>query len=100
MQAFIIAAIALLIFAAAMIVDGWALSIVWNWFIVDIFSAPALSIAEAIGISLVFGILTNHLQTSSDDTDDALVKGGRLLAKLFLTPVLFVLIAWVVYQLV
>lgn len=40
------------------IVRGAVLSTLWRWFIVNKFGAPELSVAEAIGLSLLVGVFT------------------------------------------
>lgn len=49
---------------AGPIFNGYALSILWAWFIIPTFSAPSLSIPAAIGISLVVAYLTKQEQPS------------------------------------
>jgi hypothetical protein len=39
------------------IIDAYVLQILWGWFIVTTFAAPALSIPQAIGLSLVVNFL-------------------------------------------
>lgn len=38
--------------------NGWALSKLWSWFIVSTFALPALTIPAAIGVALVVNYLT------------------------------------------
>ena len=40
------------------IFNGYALSVLWGWFVVPTLSAPALSLVPAIGISIVVSYLT------------------------------------------
>ncbi|MCP3017986.1 hypothetical protein [Cupriavidus basilensis] len=42
---------------ALTILKGWALSVVWAWFIVPTFALPALTIPQAIGISIVAALI-------------------------------------------
>lgn len=49
--------IALAISAAITVVRGFVLSLLWGWFMVPTFSAPALGIAAAIGVAIVAGRL-------------------------------------------
>lgn len=42
------------------IMNGWALAMLWAWFIVPIFNLPTLSIVQAIGIGMVVSFLTRH----------------------------------------
>ncbi len=55
--------------AVTAILRGWALAMLWGWFVAPTFEIHALTIVEAIGIGLVF----NLMQTS---TADAKKKDG------------------------
>lgn len=73
--ALIIGAIILIPVMVVMIVPmalwrGYVLSILWGWFIVPTFGAPALSLVAAIGLSLVVGMFTAHLSSKKKDEDD------------------------------
>jgi hypothetical protein len=46
--------------------NGYVLAILWRWFVVKPFGAPALTVATAIGISLVVGYLTHQRQVDTD----------------------------------
>ena len=34
---------------AASLMNGWALSLLWKWFVVSVFEVPSLSLVQAIG---------------------------------------------------
>ena len=67
-------AIIVIFYGAAM--DGWALTKLWAWFVVPVFSLPALNIPQAIGIALLVGYLTTSI--SKTEKED---EFGLLLAK-------------------
>jgi hypothetical protein len=46
---------------------GFVLSILWGWFMVPIFNVPTLSIAPAIGLSLIVGFLTVSLPNENSE---------------------------------
>lgn len=47
--------------------NGWVLSVMWNWFIPNIFTTlPTLAIGEAIGISLVISAFL-HIPYKEDE---------------------------------
>lgn len=52
----------------ASIMNGWALTKLWVWFVVPVFHLPVLNIPQAIGIALVIGYLT--MPTSKTEKDD------------------------------
>jgi len=51
-----IAATAVVLFYAT-VFNGWALSLLWSWFIVTTFGLPPLSVPAAIGIATLFSHL-------------------------------------------
>lgn len=59
----------LLMVVPAIIWGGYALSVLWGWFIVTAFNVPALSVVQAIGVSMVF-----HLPLSSVAREHTLKK--------------------------
>lgn len=89
----------LVILAVAM--NGWALATIWNWFIPPIFGITTLTIAKAIGVSMVIELFTgtNNLSKSSSSSNksltDAFIESG---VKAIVVPVFTVGLAWVVFQ--
>jgi hypothetical protein len=45
------------------IIDAYVLQILWGWFVVTTFAAPALSIPQAIGLSLVVNFFKHSVAT-------------------------------------
>lgn len=84
------------------LVSGLVLSIMWKWFIVSTFGVPIISIPEAIGISMIMGLFTNSLATKHDvdDEDSRTHVFAMILARVFVTPFITLLLAWIVYQFV
>jgi len=39
---------------------GYVLTCLWGWFVVPTFALPPLTLAQAIGVSLIVGYLTNQ----------------------------------------
>lgn len=81
------------------LINGWALSILWAWFIVPVFSIPALSLGQAIGVAMVVSFLTwQHIDAKSSDESGAV----KFVTALMLTvgrPVFAVLFGMVIKQL-
>lgn len=44
------------------ILNGYALSVLWSWFIVPKFDVPSLNIPTAIGLAMVVGYLTHQIK--------------------------------------
>ena len=53
-----------------MVWNGFVLATLWGWFIVPYFEAPALTVAMAVGITLVAGLFTGRYRPGK--SDDAL----------------------------
>lgn len=51
------------------IIRGLVLQALWGWFIVTTFGLPELSLVEALGLSLVVGFLTMHIDNDDPDND-------------------------------
>lgn len=84
------------------LMNGWALSTIWNWFMVPIFTLPALTLWQAMGVSMVFELFTgtNRAKKNSSDTSgktytEVLVES---LALVILVPLASVVVAWIVLQ--
>jgi len=91
---YITAFIALIVVSATM--NGWALSILWEWYLVPIFDIPKISIPSAIGIALIVGYLTHQQQdVDTEDYSPAEVM-TRAIIIAFTKPLLALLFGWVV----
>ncbi len=52
-------------------VNGWVLSVLWNWFIPVIFEgAPRLGIGAAMAVALIVRMLTFQIQRNSKEGKD------------------------------
>ncbi len=87
----------LLILIGGSIIGGWALSVLWNWFVSPVFDLPNLTIIQAIGISLITGYITSNPSQSSNDKD-ATEKMISNVVHAFAAPILYVGIGWVILQ--
>jgi hypothetical protein len=68
--------------------SGYVLSILWSWFMVTTFGLPELSIPQAIGLSLILGYF--HRATTKEQDPAA------ALAVVLVSPLIFLMIGWVV----
>lgn len=77
------------------IFNGYVLSVLWGWFVVPTFNAPALGIVPAIGIALVVGYL---IQQTNDTKNEPL---GEQIAEATMTTILkpsfALLFGWVIH---
>lgn len=77
--------------AALACMNGYALSVLWAWFIVPTFGLPSLSVPTAIGILLVSALLAKKTNPSRKKKD----AFGDFFT-LFLVAPMALLIGWIV----
>lgn len=76
------------------ILRGWALSILWGWFIVETFKLPSINIPKAIGLSLIIGFLTYQISENDDKEPGEAIP--RLIAVGISYPLIAVFTGWVI----
>lgn len=84
---------------ASTIWSGYVLSIIWAWFIVSVFELPNLSIASAIGLSIVIRFMTYQYSYSDFNSDDNAME--RFIHSIFfsaLFPALALFTGWIVLK--
>ncbi len=74
------------------ILRGFALQVLWGWFVVEWFGLKALSIPEALGLSLVVGFLT--LQYQKDER-----SFGEKMIYAIVVSVIVLAIGWLYHKL-
>ena len=72
--------------------SGYILSILWSWFMVPIFGLPELSVAAAIGVTIVFGYFIRSLSTSVAESKNY----AQVASQAFFTPLVFLFMGWIV----
>ena len=81
------------------ILNGYALSITWGWFMVPTFGLPELGIAQAIGIALVVGFLTKHVPFSDmEKAKEPIQRLTNSVVHTLLRPLLVLGMGWVILQ--
>jgi hypothetical protein len=75
----------------SVIFSGYVITVLWDWFIVTTFAMKALTIPQALGLSLIISYLTLH-QIQKDERDWS-EKLGIAIAK----PLVYLLIGWIVH---
>lgn len=91
-----IGTVAALIVAAVVscVLNGWALSVLWGWFIIGAFELPKLSISNAIGVSFVVSfLLTKSSDFKPEATHEDLVNKFALI---LIYPFFAVVVGWIV----
>ena len=85
----------------ATLMNGWALSVLWGWFIVPLFALPALPILYAIGISFIASLLyRNVLNTEKKKGEDTSTLIGKMIGQIIGIPLFAVFLGWIVHSLI
>jgi len=91
---YVTATVIVMIFAALW--SGYALSLLWGWFMVPLFGLPALTINSAIGIGMIVSYMSKNGSTTNDDTSftDKLIKA---FAEAAAKPLFAIAFGWTVH---
>jgi hypothetical protein len=65
--------------------NGWVLAKIWAWIITPTFHLPALTVAQAVGLSLVYNFITNKPDLTKQNAKGSLL--GLLLTAMISTVV-------------
>ena len=92
-------AIFLMVIVPLTLYNGWVLSVMWNWFVPNIFpTLPSLSIGEALGISLVVSAFI-YVPQKTDENKNPWVRFLSALLSPVLRGLLLLAIGMVVHWL-
>ncbi len=85
--------------AIASILNGYVLRILWGWFVVPLFHLPNLTIAQAIGLTMVVGLLTHRSRTDGREKtkEEKRKETIEFFAELFLYPFITLGVGWIVH---
>lgn len=78
------------------IMNGWALSVLWGWFVVPLFNVPPLSIPTAIGFALVVGLLTHQEQADNSKKKEMSDAIAALISRAVVSPLFTIFVGWIV----
>lgn len=56
------------------IANGFVLSVLWGWFVIPLFEVPSLTIAQAVGFSMVVSFLTYQYNDSDKKEEKSLTE--------------------------
>ena len=78
---------------------GYALSLLWAWFIAPIFGLPALTITQALGVAIVVGLLTHQaMPNDSNAHTTAIDKLIPAVITLIFRPLMAIICGWIVHS--
>lgn len=83
----------------AILLDGFVVLRLYEWFILSTFTnAPTIHLAEAIGISMLFGFMGRTLSASNSDPNDSnSMKLYKSLSFLYLAPLVSLGMGYIVH---
>lgn len=84
----------LVVLVAAVVFSGYALSILWGWFIVALFGLPALGISQAMGVSLVVSYMTHQVPPKTEKERSF----GEEMLLAILKPLFALGVGWIILQ--
>ncbi len=93
-----LAIVSMLLVPFGIIWNGYALSIMWTWFVVPAFHAEPLRIPFAIGLAAIAGYMTfQHVdcEKSSDSPKEKMISG---IALMVVRPAAVLLFGWIVQK--
>src|SRR5262245_30592655 len=82
---------------ASYLLNGWALTVLWGWFIRPTFHLPALNIAPAIGLSIVIWLLTRRYDANEKRERTTTEKWLEPIVYAIVSPLLSLGIGWIVH---
>lgn len=82
------------------ILNGWALSVLWGWFVVPLFNLPQLTIIQAIGLAMVVGFLTKDYSPAKYKDMTLEERIGNLISITVFLPIMSIAMGWLVLQFV
>ena len=84
--------------ALGVVWSGFALSILWGWFIVPTFGLTTLSIPSAIGVAIMLEYVTHQYQKKNSSDVEGLAAFGDVIVQAMLRPAIALLVGWIVKQ--
>ena len=91
-----IVATTILVVVFSIIYNGFALSVLWGWFIVPSLGAPALTVPYAIGVAMVVAFLTEKIDLNKKDETPWGEKLARSALFAVIRPSFTLFIGWIV----
>ena len=99
MKAVTYAVAALLTVLLASITGGWALSVLWGWFVIPVFGVSPIGVPAAMGLTLTAQLILRPDYKTEPDVDAAELF-GKTVAVGFIAPLFVVFLGWVLHSFV
>ena len=80
------------------LLNGWAISVLWGWFVNPLFGLPLLTIPYAIGLGLVVSMFLPQNTTSETKDKSWGEVLTSMIVKVVTTPLAAVAMGWIVHS--
>lgn len=85
------------IWAIGALWGGYVLTVLWAWFIVPTFHLPPLSLVAAIGMSMVIGYLTSHIDMEHKSEIGWGQRFANRIVVALLKPLFALFFGWIIH---
>lgn len=76
--------------AGSVVLRGFALSVLWGWFVAPVFGVPELGIAQSLGLAVLLGLFLPNAAKSEEKSTAAAWSA------ILLGPLSAILIGWII----
>ncbi len=82
-----------------LLIGGFVIMTLWGWFVVPTFELPELTYVGAMGLDLVISFFTYHYREAPSDEflGDMLSRGKKLGTHIFIRPILYLMLGFIVH---
>jgi len=89
---------ALVVDFVTVVLHGFALKVLWGWFMVPIFDLPNLTIPAAIGISLTISLLISRSGTGKDEDQEDFEFAIKKVVSKVISIIIALAAGWITLQ--
>ncbi len=82
-----------IVLAVLYLLNGVALNLLWGWFMVPTFGLPAISLAQAVGLTIIINFLTHQYIPFEDDNERK-----KFFAYEIATPVFAIVVGYIIHR--
>jgi len=79
------------------VVNAWALTILWAWFVVPVFALPILTIGQAAGLACIISFIWGGNGRKSEYKTGSVEWWSELVSKAVFNPVLAVAVGFIIH---
>jgi len=90
-------AILLVVTALGFILNGWAVSLLWEWFIATKFGIPSISIAHGVGLTVLAMMLTSQVLIVPKTTKEAEEAIQAAMVLYFVKPIVCLIVGFFIH---